>query len=158
MKDKKNLLKLILIIVIIGVSIVLFANSIEHIEDTNGTEDYTVETITDQDIIGLSMGSIGLSKSTSIFSDLITYSSKKFSGVAEIYGTHMVTNRFEITVYLAEVKSGNFKIVLIVDDEIVHEFKLNELSQTFVIEDVNGYICLRIAGESANFKLNYDVL
>ena len=38
-----------------------------------------------------------------------------------------MTNYYEITVNFAEVNSGNFKLVLVIDDEIVHEFKLNEL-------------------------------
>ena len=50
------------------------------------------------------------------------------------------------------------KIVLLEDDEIVHEFELNELTQTFVLEKPSGYISLRIAGESADFQLDYHTL
>ena len=46
-------------------------------------------------------------------------------------------------------------MVLCVDDEIVHTFTLNELSQTYVIENVRGTVSLRIAGESADFMFDY---
>ena len=132
---------------------------IEHIEDTNGAENFTLQTITDENIIRLDTGSRGVTETTNNITNTVTYSSKKFTGVYEIYGENIWTTRYEIIVNHARVDSGNFKMVLVVDDEIVHEFALNELTQSFVLENgVSGYVALRIAGESANFQFDYYVL
>ena len=133
--------------------------AVEHIEDTNGVHDFTLQTIKNENIVKLDLGSRGVTESTNNITNTVTYSSKKFTGVYEIYGENLWANRYEITVNHARVDYGNFKMVLLVDDEIVHEFALNELTQTFVIEDtVSGYVSLRIAGESAKFQFDYYVL
>ncbi len=133
------------------------SSDLEHIEDTNGAENYALQTITDSNIINRDIGAMGLNTTTDTISNVTTYSSKKFTGVEEIYGNNIWGNRFEITVNHARVDSGNFKIVLVEDEKIVHEFKLNELTQTYVLENPGGYISLRIAGESADFRLDYQV-
>lgn len=116
---KKNIVWGIFRIVLIVVAVIWFlGDDLEHIEDTNGADNYALQEITDENLI---------------------------------------TNRWEITVDFAAVEEGNFRMVLVVDDEIVHEFALNELTQTYVLEDVSGYVALRIAGESANFTFDYYI-
>ena len=129
---------------------------IDHIEDTNGPEDFTLQTLTDENIIKLDVGARGVWETTDNITNTVSYSSDKFTGVYEIYGENIWATRYEITVNHARVDSGNFKMVLLVNDDIVHEFTLNELTQTLTIEDgVSGYVSLRIAGESAKFKFDY---
>lgn len=156
----KKLIAIVFAVVLIVVAVFWFRGSdLEHIEDTNGPGDYTLQTITRDNILKQDVGALGVSKSTGILTgDTVTYHSDCFTGVYEIYGESIVTNRYEITVNHARVDAGNFMIVLCVDDEIVHEFTLNELTQTFVLEDVRGYVSLRIAGESADFQFDYYVL
>ena len=155
----KNIITIIGAVILVAVCAISFLTSnLEHIEDTNGTENYSLQTITDSNIIKRDIGAMGLKTSSDSISNVTTYSSNKFTGVEEIYGSNILGNRFEITVNHARVDSGNFKIVLLEDDKIVHEFELNELTQTYVLENPNGYISLRIAGESADFKLDYYVL
>lgn len=155
----KKILAIIGAIAIVAVCAVSFLNSnLEHIEDTNGADNFALQTITDDNIIKRDVGAMGLKTSTDSISNTTTYSSNKFTGVEEIYGLNIWGNRFEITVNHARVDSGNFRIVLLEGDKIVHEFELNELTQTYVLENPNGYISLRIAGESADFKLDYYVL
>ena len=131
---------------------------LEHIEDTNGADNFALQTITDENIRNLDMGSINVVETTDNVSNTATYKSNKFTGVYEVYSENIITNRYEITVNHARVDAGNFKMVLCVDDEIVHTFTLNELSQTFILEDVSGTVSLRIAGESAEFMFDYSVL
>ncbi len=158
-ENSKNKLLGIGIIIIIIVAVAWFMlTGVKHIEDLNGPDNYTLQQITESNIINRDISSRGLKTSTNVLSDITTYSSKKFTGVEEIYGNNIWGNRFEITIHHARVDSGNFKIVLLEDDKIVHEFKLNELSQTYVLENPSGYISLRIAGESADFKLDYYVI
>lgn len=158
MKIFKKPLTGIVVAALVAVAVFwIFGSDIEHIEDTNGAENFELQTITDDNIINMDIGALNYKKSAGIITNTTTYSSDKFTGVAEIYGINMVGNRFDITINHARVDSGNFKIVLLEDDEIVHEFKLNELTQTFTLENPSGYIALRIAGESADFQFDYTV-
>lgn len=152
------------ILLIIGAAVLIavcgfwfLSDGLEHIEDTNGADNFTLQTITDDNIINLDTGALNLKESTDAISNTTTYSSDKFTGVAEIYGINLSGNRFDITINHARVDSGNFRIVLLEDDRIVHEFKLNELSQSFTLENPSGYISLRIAGESADFLFDYTL-
>lgn len=155
----KKILVVICAIVIVVVAVIWFTqDGLEHIEDMNGADNYTLQQITDSNIINRDVGAMGLKTSTDSISNTTTYSSKKFTGVEEIYGINIKTNRMEFTINHARVDAGNFKIALVVNDKIVHEFKLNELTQTYVLEDVSGYVALRIAGESADFQFDYYVL
>ena len=132
--------------------------TMEHIEDTNGADNYTLQTITDENIIHLDMGSLGVNESWDSITNITTYSSKKFSGVYEIFGENVITNRYEIILNHARVDEGNFRMVVVINDEIVHEFVLNELTQSVVLTDVRGYLSLRIAGESAKFMFDYYII
>ena len=152
----KKIIAILGAVVLVAVATVWFMSSdLKHIEDTNGADNYSLQTITDSNIINRDVGAMGLNIHKSAVSGVTTYSSKKFTGVEEIYGNNIWGNRFEITVNHARVDSGNFRIVLLEDDRIVHEFRLNELTQTYVLENPSGYISLRIAGESADFQLDY---
>ncbi|MBE6776050.1 MAG: hypothetical protein E7543_07670 [Ruminococcaceae bacterium] len=124
-------------------------------EDTNGADNYKLQQITDYNIINMDIGALNLKESTDSITNTTTYSSDKFTGVAEIYMNNIKGNRFDITINHAQVNSGNFKIVLVHNDEIVHEFKLNELMQSYTLENPNGTVALRIAGESADFMFDY---
>ena len=152
----KKIIAILGAVVLVAVATVWFMSSdLKHIEDTNGADNYSLQTITDSNIINRDVGAMGLNIHKSAVSGVTAYSSKKFTGVEEIYGNNIWGNRFEITVNHARVDSGNFRIVLLEDDRIVHEFRLNELTQTYVLENPSGYISLRIAGESADFQLDY---
>lgn len=157
-KIKKILLGAGVIVFIAVFAIWMFSSDLEHIEDTNGADNYTLQQITDDNIINMDIGALNVGRKKSAISDTVTYSTKKFTGVAEIFTENIATNRFTITVNHAAVNSGNFKMVLVYNDDIVHEFKLNELTQEFTLENVNGTVSLRIAGESADFMFDYHVI
>lgn len=155
-------IKKILVFVLVAVFIAVFAmwmlsSELEHIEDTNGADNFSLQQITDSNIINLDIGALNFQKTTDRISGTTAYSSDKFTGVAEIYTENLITNRFDISINHAQVTSGNFRIVLVYNDEIVHEFKLNELMQSFTLENVKGTVSLRIAGESADFMFDYHL-
>ena len=152
------LLGLLLVAAGAAVVFLVFGDSQEHIPDTNGAEDFSLQTITDENICKMDIGAVNVSTGKALLGDTVTYHSDCFSGVYEVYMTNIVANRLEITVNHAEVKAGNFKMVLCVDNEIVHTFALNELTQTFVLENAKGTVSLRIAGESAEFSFDYQIL
>lgn len=157
-KTKNILIWIVVAAVLICGGFSLLGSDLEHIEDTNGADNYSLQQINDYNIINMDVGALNFAKETSVLSSLPEYSSKKFTGVAEVYRTNTIANRFDITLYNTTVKEGNFRIVLVYNDEIVHEFKLNELSQTYTLENPNGTISLRVAGESADFKFSYDLI
>ena len=154
---KKILPIAIAAILVVGIAVWFIMDKPEHIEDTNGADNNSLQTITDENICRLDVSALNVVEDDNIVGEAVTYKSKKFSGVYEVFTENIVTNRYEITVNHAKVNAGNFKMVLCVDDKIVHTFKLNELSQTFVLENVKGSVSLRIAGESADFMFDYSV-
>lgn len=132
-------------------------NSIEHIEDTNGPEDYTLQTINDGNIEQMNYGAKGFSYTTDNITNRNTYKSKKYSGVTEIIGETPISNSYTLYVNYYDLNEGNAKLVLTKDDKIVHEFLPNEGPQDFTVENARGaYISLRLAGESASFKLDIN--
>ena len=109
----KKIIAILGAVALVAVATVWFMSSdLKHIEDTNGADNYSLQTITDSNIINRDVGAMGLNIHKSAVSDVTTYSSEKFTGVEEIYGTNIWGNRLEITVNHARVDSGNFKIVL----------------------------------------------
>ena len=157
-KIKKILMGIAIVVVVVIGTYSMFTTDIEHIEDTNGTDNYNLQQITDDNIIKMDMGALNLNKPKELFNNLPTFKSNKFTGVSEIYLSNIVGNRFDITRYNLWVESGNFKVVLVHNDEIVHEFKLNEVTEHYTLENPNGTVALRIAGESAAFEFSYDLI
>lgn len=155
----KNLLIGIVAVILVGYFVIsMLTSNLKHIEDTNGADNYNLQQITEYNIINMDIGALNLTESNELFNNLPTYKSDKYTGVSEIYMTNIWGNRFDITLYNLRVKSGNFKVVLLHNDEIVHEFKLNELSESYTLENPNGTVSLRIAGESADFEFSYDLI
>ena len=157
-KLKKILIGIAAVAVFVYGAFTLLTTNTEHIDDTNGVDDYTLQQINDYNIINLDVGARNISETTSVLSSLPEYSSKKFTGVYELYSTNMIGNRFDITIYNLWVESGNLKVVLLHNNEIVHEFKLNELEQSYTLKNPKGTVSLRVAGESADFEMCYDLI
>ena len=153
---KKILSFVIIVAFVVAACIMAFSGEkIEHIEDTNGADNYTLQTITDREIQSLSVGAKGFSQTSNNVTGNIVYSSKKYTGVTEFEGTGVLTGDYTVTIKYFDVEAGNVKLVLVRDDRIVHEFMPNEDLQSYTIEDAAGsYVSLRIAGESAKFKLD----
>lgn len=157
MKKKLPAIGAVIFVIVFAV-MMLTSPKIEHVEDTNGAENYRLQTITDSNIILRDIGAKGLKSTTNNITDKTEYKADKFTGVEEIYGVNIKGNRMDITMTNLQVHSGNFKAVVLHNDEIVHEFKLNEMLETFTLNNPDGYVAIRIAGESADFYLTYDVI
>ena len=157
-KLKNIIIGIVVVVVLVYGGYSLLTSDLEHIEDTNGPDNYRLQQITDYDIINRDMGALNLTIKDQMLSSLPLVTSKKFTGVADVYTTNVWGNRLDITLYTTEVKSGNLRIVLIHNDEIVHEFRLNELSETYTLQNPDGFVALRVAGESAEFKFSYDLI
>lgn len=153
-EKKKTLIARIAAVLLIGIAAFWFLGSdLEHIEDTNGPDNYSLTTITDENIIKRDIGALGNKKSKGFLSgDLTEFSSKKFTGVAEIMYNNYIGKSdvyFELLNY--NITEGNFKVVVVHNDEIVAELEPGLFSE-FHLEDISGTVSLRIAGESAAYS------
>lgn len=130
-------------------------------EDTNGADDFTLQTITDENIIQLNTGASGLSYSEESLDGMLLsseYSAKNFNGVEQIYLTNLLLPS-DVYVYIGhmDVQAGNFKLVVINNDQIIHEFPLDTFNQEFLFENLTGSFALHVAGESAAFSFHISV-
>ena len=84
----------------------------EHIEDTNGAHDFSLETITNEHIVAQSIAPLDLTKEKDPMSKGIMFNSDSFSGIYEVFSIHYsepTTLEMVISGYF--VHSGNFKMV-----------------------------------------------
>lgn len=159
MKRKGNLLWGLMVVAMIAVAAVwMMGDDLEHIEDTNGTDNYTLQTITDENIVKGDVGALNFRKHTSPLNDGITFSSDRFTGVAEIMLTNFVfPSDFDLEVTGFHVNSGNFKMAVVHDETIAAVIE-PDLFPSCYLEDVTGTVSLVIAGESADFTFSLDRL
>ncbi len=149
--------KLLCLIMALGFA-VLSAGCGTEIADTNGPDDYSLATITEENIINQDLGSSSYSMSPgsddeSYLVETTKFKGKEFSGVTQIYMTNFIgKSDVNVDVSNLTVDSGNFALYAILDGEIVHEFKIGELMETFEMDDINGTFELVFAGETADFK------
>lgn len=128
--------------------------------DTNGDDDFTLQTITDENIVKLDLGASGLTYSEQDFGFGVIsteYYSKNFNGVEEIYLTnYLLPSSFYIYVGYLNVSSGNFKLAVVNNDEIIREIPIGTFGEQIYFENIQGSFAIRLAGESAAFELNID--
>lgn len=130
-------------------------------EDTNGPEDFSLQTITDQNIIHLDVGASGLNFTEESLGDVVfssEYSAKNFNGVAQIYTTgFFLPSDVEVYIGHMNVKQGNFKLAIVNDEQIIYEIPLDAFGDTFRFENISGSFSIHVAGESAAFEFYIDV-
>jgi hypothetical protein len=158
-KEKKSELPMpaaiAIAVLVIAVCVWSFlTNPLEHIEDTNGPDNFALTTITDENIINLDTGALGgPNKSKGLITgDAIEFSADKFTGVTEIlYDNYWGPSDFVLDMTNYEIHGGNFRMVVVRDGKIVAELEPGMFVE-YRLEDVTGTVSLRIAGESAAFK------
>ena len=157
---KKKFFALLMVLVfILGIT----ACGIEPIADNNGPDDYSLATITEENIINQDLGCSAYSCSPGSDSDeymeeMTKFKGKEFSGVTRIYlANYIGKSDVDMEVYTLSVDSGNFALYAVLNGEIVHEFKIGELSENFRMEDIKGTFELVMAGETADFKFWIDM-
>ena len=128
-----------------------------HIPDSNGKNNLALESISLQEIIsGDNCIKSGASRVRR--GDVTDIKVKKFSGVETVHKFQLNGAALELTV-AANVDSGNFKVLLCNDHEIVKEILVNHGAQTVQIPPMSDTLYLKVAGESASYSLSfqYDV-
>lgn len=139
---------LLLLIIVLNLTSCSYT-SFDHIEDENGSDDYSLVNITDEDIIN-STSSISYISIYTNNTDSGSASIDKFSGVKKLTS---ISNKDKIIVSFTVIE-GNASLCLVTKDEIIHYFNINENNQEYVI-DTNKKLYLKLAGESANINLEY---
>ena len=150
--------------ILLAVAVVAFCGysfltgDLEHIEDTNGPDNFALTTITDENIINQDIGALNVNKSTGILNDGITFSSNKFTGVYQVFLTNFFLDS-DFLMHLAgfNVNSGNFKMAVVNNGEIIATVEPGIFVEC-ELSDLNGSFALVIAGESADFEFTLDRL
>ena len=123
------------------------------IEDTNGSDNFALNTITDQNILNLDLPSGGYGTKTSgLLSKTVTHSGKDFSGVVEVLWTDMIAGDFVLDLMDYTVTGGNFRMVVVNEDRIIADIEPG--TTQILLEGVKGRVALRIAGESAAYSFS----
>ena len=118
-----------------------------HIEDFNGETDYSLSTLTQNDLIGGTKTSI-------IAGNLTTSTNKKFKQkVKKMSGVSLLFELDSNDTYVIEfnVTSGNGLVGIICDDEIIEVVEAN--SKTTITVPSNKDYTVKIAGESCEFEI-----
>ena len=158
---KNNPLLLIGALVFAAAVLFLLFRPGQQIEDVNGSDDCSLATLTEADILADKRSFTGLSKSTGRISlpggweinDGVKLSSDAFSGVADLlWADYILPSDFYLELSRFQVEGGNFRMVVVNNDEIIAEIQPGE-DQIIRIDDITGPTSLRIAGESAAFTI-----
>ena len=158
----------IVLVLIIGF---FFLPKMEHIDDTNGPDDFSLATLTDEDILASTLSCTGgpntatgritlpggweISKGVKLYAD-------KFSGVTDIlWADYILPSDFSLDLDHFSVEGGNFRMMVMNQGKIIAEIEPGD-DISLLIEDITGPTCVRIAGESAAFtiamsELQYDL-
>lgn len=143
--------------------------SFEHIEDTNGPDDYSLCQLTMEDIFAdhhstySSMSSFAKSgKATNVTGNLrdcdftkCTYRAKKFSGVMSVHATKTSANTLTLQIQ-TKVESGNLEVVILVDGQYYATVPVNS-NRTIVLENISGkLVVVKMAGESAALDITVE--
>lgn len=164
MKSKKGTIILVVVVAaaLLGVWLFLGGADAEHIEDTNGPEDMSLSTITQEDILDkgahTSIGGPNTAKHTVSYggltmSDGTRFHSEKFSGIYEIdNGTLFSGSDLEIHLYDFSVTAGNFQVFVVLDGVIVGTIEPDSFATFEMLDTDGGYYQVIIAGESAAFE------
>ena len=151
-------MKKILCLLLVLLSVML--SSCSQIEDTNGPDDYSIVTFTDEDILkgAINTITVGSFRSSSFVGDELkgTYKVSKLSGMVEI--EKISSDRSNINFYIDfTCESGNAMLVIVSKGRIVKKIQANE-KVNFDITNNNDYYKLLLVGESAKASIKYKVV
>lgn len=131
----------------------LILSGCSHIEDTNGNDDFSLQTISIEDAKGsMNSTSVGSIETHVFNSDSIRI--KKFSGIS-VLDNRVIRSYSKIKI-VSSVTSGNFGIFILLKDKI-YEIPINQ-EYYFDVSNYSGICVIKYAGESAEFKIEYEYI
>lgn len=136
------------------IPLVLSLTGCSHVEDTNGPENFSIVTYSDNQIVTNNSYVFNNSFKTTK-NNITNLSVKKFSGIYQLEKTIASNQNIHYSIS-SNVDSGNFMIVVVHEKRIVKKVEINN-SNEFVINNASGAYLLKIIGESAHFSLSYSI-
>lgn len=135
-------------------SLFLLVGCVNHVEDTNGLNDYTIETYTDEDIASGKSKYLMTGAYQTTFANQSTLKVDILTGINKLKSIKAKNQdlSFDIT---SNCEAGNFRIVIVHNMAIVKDVQINS-HQAFTLEDCDGTYNLIIVGESAKIDLEYS--
>ena len=125
-----------------------------QIEDTNGEDDYSLATITKEELVKGASSSSQVGFLHTQVNDKHTYKVAKFSGVEVLESVRATESTQSITFTVESTReSGNLYIYVRCDQEIVGEFAIGKGDSLILEQPAPGKYELCIAGESASFEM-----
>ena len=149
-------LRVISLILICALTLVTLVACFDHIEDTNGEEDFSLVTITDEDFIQYSHSLVSNNSVRTEIGNRTKLKIGKISGIDiieefSVFGSGSVTISMNMS-----VTSGNCRLVLVHNEQIVYDFNING-EDSFVATE-RGHYYLKIGGESATVSMEYTIV
>ena len=148
-----RIMKKLLILLIVTISVFMIScGAFKHYEDTNGSDDYSLQYITEEMLIkensGLRIASVSTTTNEGAYK-VIKQSCSRFDGVEELYVVK--SGSYEVIVTF-NVEQGNGRLVLTDGNSVIHEFGINSEEETFSFTAYKKYY-FKVAGED----LGYDI-
>ncbi|MBQ7379537.1 MAG: hypothetical protein IJW70_07680 [Clostridia bacterium] len=129
-----------------------------QIEDTNGEDDYSLATITKEELVKSASNSSQVGFLHTQVNDKHTYKVAKFSGVEMLESVRATESTKSITFTVESTReSGNLYIYVRCDGEIVGEFAVGGSDSLILEQPAPGKYELCIAGESASFEMTATI-
>ena len=129
-----------------------------QIEDTNGEQDYSLATITEEQLVKGTNSSSKVGFLHTQINDSHTFKVNKFSGVEAIESVRATENTKSITFLVESTRnSGNLYVYVRCDDRIVGEFEIGARDDLVIETPAPGKYELCVAGESASYELNVTI-
>lgn len=150
--------KLIIFVLFCLIFVLGSCKKIGKYPDTNGSDNYSLEPITDENIIKTTKGLAINFVTSSNYS--LEGNIKVHQNALELSGVRTVTSfkkgTYDITVDF-KVLSGNTKLIITDGDKIIHEFSPNESGQTYTLNAFKRCY-MKIGGESLEYELEVNCL
>lgn len=130
-------------------------NNLNHIEDVNGDDNYSLNTLTEKDVLSKNPQALFLKSRTTEKNNKFKFSCEKFSGVSDIKTFNLKEEKVYYFKVNATITVGNGEIFIYSDGKkiITVDWALN---QEIKLENIKGKISFRIAGESANMNIEIE--
>ena len=136
------------------ISFLLTGCGVSHIEDTNGLDNYNLQTLTEDDLLKTTSSYVARNYISISKGNEIKCGSQKFSGIKTLEVINIKDDC--IFTFESNVSSGNFLIAIVNNDGIEGYVSANEY-KTFRFSSDFGNCKLKVAGESAEFELKVTI-
>lgn len=147
--------------ILLSLILSLSLSSCSHINDTNGPDDYTIQTFSDEDYCTgfSSYVALGMFTSRSLTIDGVykgTCDVKKLSGIYKLDEYKWEKSNYLNIEIEYDCSSGNSMIVLVSNGEIAQKINPNTISPIKIINSRSKYRIL-VVGESSSVKISCKI-